>query len=407
MLNETRKINNILIAAYFLLISALLVLPVLKYSVKYMHIIAASLPLIMIYCVQKRKNLSAFYLTAGALFIFFVFSFLVNTPLSFFSSINFSLITYICFLPYFMFEYLVSKNNKFEIKLVLILTIALFAFIMIKTFFEFSVDPNVARRLAMGTDENEYVNSLRMKNLGGFGFSYALGMLIPYYAYKIMNTKGKPKAVFTFLFVWTFFYSVLTQYTTLIILSIVFSFLVFIVESKGTVTKISLILFMVFLLLTLSRIVGFLANHIPLYELAYHFKMLYISLTTGEETTSRMLYMRRCFGLFRSHPLFGINMFDSYNSYIVSHGHSTYIPMLASHGIVGTSLYIGLTIFIMKSVLAKFSEKKSILFVFVLYIVLGIVNPNNVFEISVMTFLVIPLFEYYSQKTREGEEYEQ
>ena len=406
MLNKTRKFNNIVVALYFMLIISMLVLPIVKYSVKYLYIIAASLPLMLLYATQRRKNLSVLYLTLGALGLFFIFSFLMNTPLSVSESINFSLITYICFLPYFMFEYETSKNSQFEMKLILALAFLMFMFIMVRTFLEFSVDPIIARRMAMGTNDNEYVNELRSKNLGGFGFSYAVGMIIPYFADKIMNTKGKKRAIFIVLFVSTLVYSIFTQYTTLLILSIIFSIIVFIIDSKGTVTKVLLGTFALLLLFFLTKIIGFLANHIPLQELAYHFKLLYVSLTTGEQTTSRLLYMRRCFGLFRSHPFFGIDMLDSYHAYVVNHGHSTYIPMLASHGLIGTSLYIGLTILIMKGILAKFQERKALIIVFALYFVLGIVNPNNVFEISVMTFFIIPLLEYYSQKTREEEEYE-
>ena len=58
MLKKILKINNIITALYFLFLIALLVLPVLKYSVKYVYIIAASLPFMALYCMQKRKNLS-------------------------------------------------------------------------------------------------------------------------------------------------------------------------------------------------------------------------------------------------------------------------------------------------------------------------------------------------------------
>ncbi len=404
MLKKTLKINNIITALYFIFLIALLVLPVLKYSVKYLYIIAASLPFMALYCMQKRKNLSVLYLFLVSLVLFFAFGFLMNTPLDVNSSINFSVVSYLCFLPYFMFDYSVSKKNEPEIKLIIILTLLLFAFIMVRTFIAFSVDPLVARRMAMGTNENEYVNELRSKNFGGFGFSYAVGTLIPYVAVKIMRSTGRSKFGFIVLFVMLFVYCILTQYTTLIMLAIVFSTIVFIKESKGFVTKLILTAIAVTIIISFTRIIGFLGNHIPLQELAYHFKLMYITLTTGEETTSRMYYMRRCFSLFRSHPFFGVNMLDSYNSYIVNHGHSTYIPILASHGLIGTGLYIGITVMFMKSIIAKLRSDKTLWIVFASYLVLGILNPNNSFEISVVVFLLIPLMEFYSMNKGEGEE---
>lgn len=403
MLNKTLKINNLLIAFYFLVIIALMVLPILKFSVKYVYIIAFSVPFVGLYIMQKRRNLSVLYLFIGALAFLFILSFLFNMQLNFSASMNLSIISYLCFLPYFMFDFTVSRNNKPEMKLILIFALLLFAFIMIRTFIEFTVDPLVARRLAMGTDENEYVNDLRGKNIGGFGFSYAIGMFVPYVAVKIMRSKGSRKAGFIGLFALLFIYSILTQYTMLLILEIIFSTIVFIVESKGVVTKIIISAIVIVILLSFTRIIGFLGNHIPLQELAYHFKMMHISLTTGEETNSRLLYLRSNFGLFRAHPFLGVNMLDSYNAYIVNHGHSTYVQMLSSHGIIGASAFFGMLIMLMKNTAAKLLPDKAVWIIMLHYFVLGIVNPNNSFEISLVAFFIIPLLEYYSMHKGEEE----
>jgi O-antigen ligase len=266
----------------------------------------------------------------------------------------------------------------------------------------FIEDPTIARNLASGKVDDEYINSMRMQNVGGYGFSYAVGMFIPYIAIRIVRSTGKIRFVFIALYIALFVYALFCQYTTLLFIVIAFSTIVFIWGSKNTLTKSVLLFVSLLVLINMSGIFKFLGNHIPLASLAYHLKNLYISMSTGEETNSRLLAVKRCLGLFRQHPFFGVNMLDGYNAYIVNHGHASYFPIMASNGAIGLSLLLIMTFVIIKNIYAKINDNKMIVLIYIMYIILGFLNPtHNAFEISVVIFLLIPSIEFYENKIKE------
>ncbi len=401
------RFRNIFMSVYILAIVALLVLPMLKYSINYVPTILFTVPFVFIYLMQKKKSTMTFLCLVLMLVFLFVFSFLINAPLNINAAMNMSIILYLCFVPYLLFDYLANTKSKWEIQIVLVGIISIFVFIVFMTSRAFADDPVIARRLAIGSADDEYINEMRMKNIGGFGFSYAVGMLIPYVAIKIVNSAGKTKALLIALFIALFVYAFFCQYTMLLILAITFSTIVFIIGSKSIITKTLLLFSSLVILINLAGIFKFLGNNLPLVSLAYHFRGLYTSLSTGEDTTSRILATKRCLGLFRQHPFFGVNILDSYNSYIIGHGHSLYFPFLSSNGIFGLGMLFVTTFYIFRSIYLRINANRMNIIVLIMYVVLGFLNPtHNAFEISVSVFLLIPLIEYYENKIKE-QEYEE
>lgn len=396
------SLKNIFLTFYYAVLICLLVLPMFKYTVKYVPIILFSVPLIVLYCISCKNGIKNFAVILGALMMMFVFSFLVNSTFLLNQSLNFSIASYLCFLPFFMFDYVVKRNDKQLTKMILVVSVLIFVYVFAVTMRELFVNPFVARQLASGVKDDPYLNALRARNVGGFGFSYAVSMFIPYVAMKIVSTTGKAKRLFTILFIILLIYGFYSQYTTLIIISIVASILIFAIYSKNFIVRVMLVVTGVVLLFGMKYIFKFLAYHLPLEALAQHFQSMYLSIVTGEDTTSRAEYIKICLRMFIKHPFFGVNVVDSYNSYYVNHAHSMYFPLLASKGIFGTSLYIGITYYIIKSVNNILGEYKALLPVFAAYIILGFLNPNNSFEISVAVFMIIPLAEYmFLQKKKE------
>ena len=396
------RFRNIFMSVYIVAIVALLVLPMLKYNVKYILVILFTVPFVAVYMLKKRKSAIVFFGFLLTLVSFFIFNFLVNTPLNINASINMSILLYMCFIPFFIFDYLVNSDSVWEIRLVIIGTVAIFVFVMIMTSIAFIDDPTIARSLASGRTDDEYINSMRMQNVGGFGFSYAVGMFIPYIAIRIVRSSGNIRFVFIALYIALFMYALFCQYTTLLFVAIAFSTVIFIWGSKNALTKSILLFVSLLVLINLTGIFKFLGNHIPFTSLAYHLKNLYISMSTGEETNSRLLAAKRCIGLFRRNPFFGANLLDRYNSYIVNHGHSTYFGILASNGIAGLGILLFATVSIMRSIYVKTNPNKMNIIIFIMYIVLGFLNPtHNAFEISVVVFLLIPLIEFYENKIKE------
>lgn len=397
------RFRNIFMSVYILAIIALLVLPMLKYSVKYIPIVLFTVPFVAVYTVQKRKSAIVFLCFILMLALLFIFSFLINAPLNVSAAINLSIILYFCFIPFFIFDYLSNHQNIWEIRIVLIGIAVIFLYIIFMTSREFADNPVIARTLATGSIEDEYINEMRMKNVGGFGFAYAVGMFIPYVAIRIVRAKGSERILPIVVYILLLVFALYCQYTTLLLFAITFSIIVFIAGSKSVFTKSILIFAALLIVVNISGIFKFLGNNLPLTSLAYHFKNLYISINTGEETTSRLLAMRRCYSMFRKAPFFGGNILDPYNHYVIASGHSTYFPILASNGIVGLSILFLTTALIIASIYSKvnrvsknINKQSMIAIIYIMYFLLGFFNPtHNAYEISVIIFIFIPLIEIY------------
>ncbi len=394
--------KSIFIVAYYFLLFCLLVLPSLTYSVKYVIIILLSAPLIALYCVSYKKSFQKFITVLFALTMMFIFSFLMNSTFLVSQSINFSILSYLCFLPFFMFDYVTHFDNKITMRLTLLVSSAVFLYVLLVTVKELSVTPTVTRMLASGVEDDPYLNEMRQKNVGGFGFCYAIGMLVPYVAIKSAQAYGAKKVGYLALLATLIFFCLYSQYTTLLIMSIVSCVIIFVIYSKNIFTKFVLIFLGIIALIAMMPIFKFLALNLPFQSLSYHFRLLYESSTSDTEVTARTMFTKTCLELFIKHPFFGVDVTDLYNSYYINNGHSTYFPLLASKGIVGFSFYFGATIYIMKLICSKLRNSSVLIPIFVIYIILGFLNPNNSFAISVMVFFIIPLNEFLYQKKQEG-----
>lgn len=392
------------IALYFGIINAFLVLPMLK-ETKYIYILALSLPFFVLYLVSYKRALKDFLIFIGVLLAVGLISFVYNYFMQFSAAMNLSFIMLLCFLPYFMFDYLRRKNNEWELKMVLTLTLLIFVFVAVRTFIEFSVNPLVSRMLASGDKTDDYLVAMRNSNVGGFGFSYAVGLFVPLFAARIMQNSGRKRFVYIIAYITVFYYCFLCQYTTLVTLNVIFTIVIFIRYKRGFLFNALTLVVGFLLIINFARILKFLSLHLPFDALSKHFESMYIALTTGEETTQRLDLMARCLHLFRRNLFFGADLTDTYNKHIINHSHSTYISLLASNGIFGAAAVLSVTVYLMKNFANAFRDKFVLIMCFIYYIVLGIVNPNTFFEITVVMFLMIPIMEYLRQE-KEARLYE-
>lgn len=395
------SLRGILVPLYCLLVACIMILPSLKYDITYSKIVLLSLPFMALYCISFKSGIKKYTILLSGMLLMFIFSFLINSTFMLSQSINFSMIAYLVFFPFFMFDYVALFRDKRQQFLCIIFTVAVYSFILISTFKQLSIDPTVARALASGDTEDEYLVYLRNNNVGGFGFSYAIGAFVPYLATKISKTRGKTRFGLIILLAILLVFTLYAQYTTLLLLSIVLCMVIFTYYSKNLFIKFFLIVLGVVILFTAPYIFRYLAQALPFESLAKHFSMMASSTFSGAEINARSGFIKQCLNLFLSHPLFGVDVTNATNAYIINHGHSTYFPLLASKGLVGTSIYFGMTFFVMKNIYRRLGRCKDILFVFAYYIILGFLNPNHLFEISIATFFLIPVIENYINMKRD------
>lgn len=392
-------IRRVFIFLYTIALVAMLVLPSIKYRVGFMEITVFSLPLIVIIAISSsryRKSILQIFLCFISMALL---NFVFNSRGNVSSLLNLIITLYLCILPYFICRFIIDTKDYTLMRWVTVAICAMLVFIMLRTFNEFSVDPTIARKLAYGDNKDEYLYLQRMRNIGGIGFSYCMGLFVPYMTSLVDRVNIKKKFLVICCLIILMIFLIYTQYTTLLILSVAAIFYVLITQGKLSLKKITAIAVLFVFVFFIKRILWFLASNLSLGALSSHFYDIYYMLS-GEGDLNRGGMYLSAFKLFLQNPIFGADLTILDNEYIVSHSHSTFFDRLAGGGLVGVALYYGIFSIIYKS-LSKSIDTKYLTSSFIYFIALSFVNPITLPELTVVLFMVLPLIEMLFIKEKE------
>ncbi len=391
------NIKRLFVFLYVLVVTALLVLPSVKYSFTYVQTTIISIPMFAYVILTTRsKSILKNYIQIITCFsLMALFHFVFNSRGNTSSLLNLMVTFYLCLVPFFMCRMLLDTKDYQLIKWVTIIASAMLALIMFNTFREFADNPTVARLLASGNvgGDEEYAQYLHNSNIGGYGFSYCIGAFIPFITSLIDRVGPKKKLIVILVLVVTFVFCVYTQYTTLIILSVCSLFYVLISQGKLTVKKVLFIFLLFFVIIFIKDIVLFFATNTSLKTVSVRLYDIYNILSGGEAANSRGDLILSAFRLFMDNPIFGVDMNDAIAATVVNSSHSTFFGMLAQGGLIGLFLYYGI-LSISTRVIKEAVYIKYITPVYVFIFVLSILNPISHPEIFVSSFMVIPLMEF-------------
>lgn len=392
------SVKRIFVFLYVMAITALLLLPRLKYSFTLVQIVVFSIPFILIALIDGKTVRKVFAINIILLFITFMSTWVFNFGGSISNTMNVVVPIYLLTLPLLICQYLIDLNDKTLMKWITVATCCILLYIMFVTFREFSVDPKIARRLAYGTNDDEYINSARKRNVGGFGFCYCIGMFAPYLTSIIARVKGKEKVASLLCLIVLLVFSIYTQYTTLIFLSVISIFYVVLTQGKMSLKKIIALLLLVVTAVSFKSIMWYLANNTDLSTLSYHFMYIY-NILGGEEDFNRWSMYKANLAMFLRNPIFGADLTVHYNKWLTDHAHSMVFGRLSGGGIIGFGTFAG---FIASAwhYLAKKNSMRYLIPVFLVYIILSFLNPVQP-EISVTAFMIIPLIEYQFMNREE------
>lgn len=385
------NVRRIFVFIYVMTLISLLLIPRLKYTVSYANIVLFSLPLVILALIEGKTYRKVFAINIVLLCITFLCTFVFNYRGSISGVMNIVISIYLYILPLLICQYLIDINDKVLTKWISISICVILIYMLIVTFMALAEDPKIARLLAYGTDDDPYINYYRMRNVGGFGFCYCLCMLPPYLTSIVANVRKNKKKLVIIALVILLIFSVYSQYTTFIFLSVAAIFYVILTQGKWSVKKAVVLVLLLCILLYFRPLMWFLANNLKFTTLTSHFYDLYYILE-GEEDFNRLGIYKANLVLFLQNPVFGADLTIHYNNYMTEHAHSTIFSRLSGGGIVGFGCFTG---FIATAwyYLAKRKKMKSLIPVFLAYIILAFVNPVTP-EISVTAFLLIPLIEY-------------
>lgn len=391
---------------YVLLTCVVYILPYTKFVVPY--IIAALIMLgSLLFVVFKQDE--DFALIIFLVFLSVLFSVLIwATGHSLVGSINDGIRNIRFFIPAFWTLYALKYCTQKQKTFFIILFAVLVAFLFIRTSIELERDPWVARILAQGKETStDEVNAYRLSNVGGFEFSYMMGIITFVFLYAAFKVE-KPllKIIFVILVLLCFNYILSTMYTTLLLLTFIGIVIMLIINVQDKGIKIALILLSLFLLLFSGEIFKFLSTVFPQGSLlSKKFNSLYTALYQEDltELGDRPKFIIESLNRWIQNPIFG--KFDP-NAY---YSHSFIITILEHTGIVGLLIF-GYLFFVMtKKVYDALKNKQlptNLYIISVIYLVLlSFLNPiGYCFEITIAVYFIVPLLTEFFAQFKKGED---
>lgn len=311
--------------------------------------------------------------------------------------------------------YIFTNNSINQIKFIFIFITILMTMIFIISLYNYNIDPTIARKLAHFGEEELTV--LRLKNIAGYSWCYAFGLLSVLIFNILMNCKISLKFIYIALTVLLYTLFLLAQYTTLLILNtVVLMYMLLINKSKYRyIICFLLILFMIFSKVLLPNILYYTADRV---NPTLHYKLTSIADYINYGTESRAIEGRRgvySWGLeyFLKSPFYGnkINDLSYYDLKGTDVSHSELLGYLVKTGIIGLLLFIYIFQFHLNKILLFIPKNylKDLMFPAIIYIYLLMLFNTVItsYEVSLIFFLYIPMYivlhQTYNLKMKIGE----
>ena len=398
---------NACFVLYMIGVILVYVLPYFKYTISYE--IAALLLLIsfpfLFFGGSKQRYLCILF---GCSVLFGLLYFIVKIPGDLKESINEVIRNLRFYLPASLGFYAVKKckyKSKTIILSCFLLTVLFVMFVTISALFD---NPMLARALAEGVTISENTAAYRLSNVGGFEFSYMIGILTLVFVYFFVKSARKGlKWISLIAAVVCFLYIVESQYTILLILTTMFSLILLLWRRSYVLLKVILMLGLILLFLNLDSFFAYLSQHLKQQMLAEKFSWLadYYSGNSNQDVLHSRpeLYLDAFFDFCKS-PVWGSATESS------DRAHSYVLGLLSSGGLIGLCCYLKIFLEAKKHIENCLLQlkKDTTLFKYACWycFLLSVVNPiGTSFEISIVLYFIIPVWiSNMSDITKENHE---
>jgi len=394
-----KKKYNLFIIIFSCVIASYYILPMVRYSVQPKLIVALGIIFLFVYYFFEKAILKTILSFAFCFFMLFLIYYFFTYPDDMNKSVGIITQSFLSTLPLFLFMFL-QKYGRKNNKPIIVIVSLMIAYVLINTYIALLFNPNITRILAYGASNEYNLNIYRMHNIGGFGFSYAVGFLSVYLFWQVINKK-RNRIFFLLCFAFSLMYLISTQYFIDILVVFTGMSIILFQSIKNSFWRMFSITFMIILIFALPYIFYWIAdivNSLSLREKFYEIAEIMQSGTIlGSSTLARKAVYMQSFNAFLSSPIIGITIGVDTGIYDIVGNHSTVFDFLATTGIIGTSIY-GVLIFVVNKnivrILMNVSVKVKTLFsvCIFLYLVISFLNPIfSTFEISGMLFFYIPM----------------
>ncbi len=389
-----KKERNLVFICYVILTMFVYMLPSMKIRVPY--VAAALLMLVSIPFLIFRSERTFKY--AILLFIissYFIIRYAFFSGYEFKDAINEGIRNIRFFLPILWGTYALNYLDKTTSKVFLLCFSLLVIYILFNTLSALDKIPEIARLLAQGTstEEGAKLNSYRLANIGGFEFSYMMGIIALCLMWLFLVKKNIfIKAVALIGYALNFYYVLKCQYTTLLLLTFIGTILLLFILKKNIIFRIVLVLVGLLLIFTITDIFYYLSNLFNGTMLGLKFTQISNALTAGsvEELGSRPELLKNALMVWLQNPIFGY-----YNDDLNSH--SLFMTILANTGIIGLGGWLYLfyvSFYQIKSLLKKYKNGIPLFYCVMVFLgLLSFLNPiGYVFEVTIVAYFIVPMF---------------
>lgn len=403
---ETRLIKDrnhgaqgqLIFVLYAVLTAIVYILPYTKLRIPY--ILAASLMLVSLPLLLLRQRDLVRYtvLLLGTSFILFMgYLLFCDFPLS--VAMNELIRNVRFFLPVlwgcYAIRYCTSKQKGFLLACIFIVVFI----ILINTLQALAADPWIARMLAQGTStSSNQLNAYRLRNVGGFEFSYMMGIITLCFVWLALNaSKRWVKIAGVILTILGFYYILQCQYTTLLLLTFLGTVLLLFRRARSWKVRILLLIGCVALIIGFVPLLYYLSDLFAGSLLSSKFLQIAEAFTNQDvnELGRRPELIAQSLQDWLKSPIFG-GYYEG-GDYQNSNAHSLVFSILGQNGVIGIGLWSWIFARSWKTVRRVMEEKTlspelfDIAMVFLL--ALSFLNPiGYVFEVTIAVFLIVPLW---------------
>lgn len=292
------------------------------------------------------------------------------------------------------------KGHNTFIKVILILLLADYCYIVFSYFRLLAIDPTYARTYSSGNHEV-------VAGLGGYIFIYATTFLFSYLIAVVVKKSiwKKPTILLVCLCIVQFVLILRAMYYIAIITAIaclIYALLPIKPKLKVTITAI-LIVVMYFLKNPLATLLidisHSISNEFTAYKLSEIAKYLTTDTLIGFSSTSRIGLVVTSIKAFFNHPLLGVYNFEVNNLYI--RGHSGIFDLISDYGIIRTTPIAIFLCSALKEIVrsAPSFSQEAIKLSIAAFVFVGIFDPIFASPILMIIFVVIPLLSEYINYT--------
>ncbi|MBO5262506.1 MAG: hypothetical protein J6B45_05615 [Clostridia bacterium] len=273
---------------------------------------------------------------------------------------------FMMFFPVCMFVRIYTKASERQKKLLYLIAVITFSFVIINTFVELMTNERAVRDWSGFSENNE-------NNIGTYAYVYAVPMVVTALTSLLYGRRGISKIAVIGIIIFLFVFLLAAQYTLALLATIIGIALQISANIKNVGLKLLLWLLFLGILLILPTLLEFFADTIQSEDIAIRFRELASFFGGGDASgynlNGRMeLYGKSIQAFFKS-PLIG-------NRNVGFDGHATFLSVPADIGVFGLFAILILVIKSKKYTSALMGEKqRQFTPVFACLIIMGLTNP--------------------------------